>query len=94
MDESPRPHSGWSFAKVIGVIVGLIGMVGFGLCSLCGMIVGIGGGLGEFWFLVVAGMAMTALSVWLVVTMFRKAREKREELEARDRGDHPDLRDL
>jgi biotin transporter BioY len=34
------PGDGWSAGKVIGLIVGLIGMIGFGFCSLCGITMG------------------------------------------------------
>jgi hypothetical protein len=78
-------ESGWSFLKVLGVIVGLIGMAGFGFCTLCG--IAIGGGLGEFFFLILLGAGMTALSSSLVVAMFRKARQEREEFETRNRRD-------
>ena len=39
MDDDPwsQGPSGWSFVKVLGVILGLIGMVGFGICTLCGL---------------------------------------------------------
>jgi hypothetical protein len=29
---------GWTVWKVIGFVVGLFGMIGFGLCSLCGLV--------------------------------------------------------
>ena len=91
MNEYPPPApSGWSAGKVIGVIVGLIGMVGFGVCSLCGLVIGVGGGFGSFWFLVLGGAVLAWLFGLLMVTMFRKAREEREALQERDR---PDLRD-
>jgi hypothetical protein len=79
MVESP---SGWSFGKVVGVIVGLIGMAGFGVCTLCGLFIGINDDFRDFGIWVLAGGVLTALSVWLVTAMFRKAREERE---ARDR---------
>jgi hypothetical protein len=92
MDEYPQPGpSGWTFGKVIGVIIGLIGMVGVGVCSLCGMVIGFGGGFGDFWFLVLGGAVLAWLFGWLMVTMFRKAREERELLN--QRTNRPDLRD-
>jgi len=93
MDELPRQeHSGWTFPKVIGAIVGIIGMVGFGVCSLCGMVIGANDNLGGLWVLVLAGAGMSFLCGWLMVTMFRKAREEREAMHERDRSDRPDLR--
>lgn len=79
MDDNPQSStSGWTFFKVIGVILGVLGMVGFGLCTLCGVVVGLNGELGELWIWVLAGAAMTGLSFGLVSTMVRKAREARE----------------
>ena len=79
MDDNPQSStSGWTFLKVIGVILGILGMVGFGLCTLCGVLVSFDGGLGDLWSWVLAGAVMTGLSIWLVFTMFRKAREARD----------------
>lgn len=88
MHEDPYqpPESGWSVGKVIAVILGLIGMVGFGVCTLCGVVFGLDMGDGEIWLLTLAGAAMTALSTWLVTTMFRKAREARERGSDQDRN--------
>lgn len=78
MDENPEPTtSGWTFGKVIGLILGIIGMVGFGVCTLCGLAFFSGEG-SDVWGLILAGAVMTALSVWLMLTMIRKAREARE----------------
>jgi hypothetical protein len=84
MNETP---SDWTFLKVVGVILGLIGMVGFGVCTLCGVVLSFE--YNDIWFLVLGGAAMTALSTWLVTSMFRKVREAREAREARGaRQDH------
>ena len=77
MQEPGRNESGWSFLKVLGVVVGLMGMAGFGLCSLFGLMFAVGGS-SEVIGLVLLGIGLTALSAWLVATMFRKAREERE----------------
>jgi len=78
MDENPGPTtSGWTFGKVIGLIIGVIGMVGFGVCTLCGL--AFFSREGGVWVLILAGAGMTALNVWLIRTMVRKAREAREE---------------
>ena len=77
MDENPEPTSGWTFGKVVGVLIGLAGMIGFGLCTLCGLV--FAGSDGDIWIWVIMGAGMTALNVWLVMTMFRKAREARVE---------------
>jgi hypothetical protein len=80
MDENPRQGgSGWTAGKVLGVIVGLIGMVGFGVCSLCGMVfIGSQYSDGSVWFLTILGIVLTMLSLWLVIAMFRKARNERD----------------
>ena len=76
MVENPEPTtSGWTFGKVIGLILGIIGMVGFGVCTLCGLT--FFSREGGVWVLILMGAAMTALSTWLVVTMVRKAKEAR-----------------
>jgi hypothetical protein len=36
--DTERPRGGWTFGRVLGLIVGLIGMAGFGFCSLCGLV--------------------------------------------------------
>ena len=94
MAENPQspPDSGWSFGKVVGVVLGLIGMVGFGVCTLCGVVISFDNSMGGVWPFVLAGGVMTSLSVWLVMTMFRKAREEREASQARDSS--KDLRNL
>ena len=80
MDESPRPGgSGWTAGKVIGVIIGLLGMVWFGLCSLCGIVfLGSEYSDASVLFLTILGVALTLLCLWLVVTMFLKARNERD----------------
>jgi len=75
MDENPEPTSGWTFGKVIGLLIGLAGMIGFGFCTLCGLMMV--GDYGDIWIWVLLGAGMTALNVWLVRTMIRKAREAR-----------------
>jgi hypothetical protein len=64
--------SGWTFLKVVGLIFGLLGVVGFGLCSLCGFV--IGGGDTEIMLLALLGAVLAILSGWLMVTMVRKSR--------------------
>jgi hypothetical protein len=68
--------SGWSFLKVLGVIVGLLGMVGFGLCSLCGFVVG--GRDSGILLLALLGAGMAALCLWMVIAIFHKAAEDRD----------------
>lgn len=88
VDENPVPTtSGWTFGKVIGLILGIIGMVGFGVCTLCGM--AFFSSDGGVWLLILVGALMTSLSVWLMVTMIRKAREVREGRRYKDTNNFP-----
>ena len=80
MDEKRAPTtSGWSFFKVIGLLIGLIGMIGFGLCTLCGVFAGLDGGLGDFWIWVLIGAFMTWVCYQIVASIIRRAREARED---------------
>lgn len=39
LPESYRtPSSGWTFLRLVGFFLSLISMVGFGVCSLCGLL--------------------------------------------------------
>jgi hypothetical protein len=38
---SPDQPSGWTVGKILGLVIGLLGMVGFGLCSLWGLVFGL-----------------------------------------------------
>jgi len=76
VDNEPQSGtSGWTFFKVIGVLLGLLGMVGFGLCTLCGL--AFAGSDSGIWIWVLMGAGMTALSLWLVIAMISKARADR-----------------
>jgi hypothetical protein len=82
VDEQSKPEggSGWTFGRVVGLLVGLLGMAGFGVCSLCGIVVSLDGKYfdGFLLMLIILGLGLCALCCWLVVTMFRRAREERE----------------
>jgi hypothetical protein len=82
MDERPRPAggSGWTLGKVVGVVMGLLGMVGAGVCSLCGFayIESSHSDTSIFWVLTLLGVLLTALNGWRVITIFRKVREERD----------------
>jgi uncharacterized membrane protein len=89
MDEPPTSHtsSGWTFGKVIGFLLGLVGMVGFGVCTLCGTVFAFDSGDFEIIVLTLAGAVMTVLSAWLLRTVVRKVNEAREQVQERDRND-------
>ena len=68
--------SGWSVLKVLGVIIGLIGLAGFGLCSVFGFAFGIRDPL--VLGLTLIGVGLATASGYLVVAMFRSARRARD----------------
>ena len=68
--------SGWTILKVLGVIVGLIGLAGFGLCSVFGFAIGVRDPL--VLGLTLLGVGLAFASGYLVVSMFRSARRARE----------------
>lgn len=81
-----EPRGGWTFGRVLGLIVGLIGMAGFGLCSLWGIAV-TGSALFEDWdptalallAYVAPGVGLTLLCFLLVRAMIRRARRSPRE---------------
>lgn len=70
------PGSGWTAAKVIGLIVGLLGMIGFGVCSLCGLAMSFQS-RGELFSVIlmfsVPGLILAVLCFLLVRKMIRSA---------------------
>ena len=69
------PGAGWTAAKVIGLIVGLLGMIGFGVCSLCGLAMGFQSPdvLGTVLIFAVPGLILAVLCFLLVRKMIRSA---------------------
>ena len=78
-EPGPGSEGGWNAARVLGMIVGVLGMVGFGFCSLCGLAMGIGDG-GRYWgtvlMFVIPGLILTFLFFLLVRAMVRRARRR------------------
>jgi hypothetical protein len=76
--EHDESDGGWTPGRVIGLIVGLIGMGGFGFCSLCGLVLGAGNS--SLWSTVlmfsVPGLGLTFLFFLLVRAMIRRARKR------------------
>lgn len=68
--------SGWTPLKVIGFAFGLLGVVGFGLCSLCGFVVA--GHDKDILWLALLGAIIAALFGWMLVAIARAARRDRE----------------
>jgi hypothetical protein len=77
-DLEPTP-SGWTPLKVIGIIFGVLGMIGFGLCSLVGVVLGSDSATSFQQVLpyVFVGLVFTALFIWLIVAIVRSARGQR-----------------
>jgi len=76
MDQK-EPGDGWTPWRVIGLVLGLIGMVGFGLVGLCGVFLAGLSNDSSFHVLVVMAFVLCSLCLWLVVAMFRRARRRR-----------------
>jgi biotin transporter BioY len=77
-EPNPAPEGGWNAARVLGMIVGLIGMVGFGFCSLCGLAFGVSDS--KLWGAVlmfsIPGLMFAVLFFFLVRTVIRRVRRK------------------
>ena len=71
-------RGGWTFLKVVGVIVGLLGLVGFGVCSVCGFIVAGSDGGGDVLISALLGACAAAGFGFMVVAIFRSARKDQD----------------
>lgn len=62
--------------RIVGMILLLILMVGFGMCGLLGLSFGLGGEAGTengmILLLAVAGLTICGLSAWLAFKLFRQ----------------------
>jgi hypothetical protein len=79
METDPDKTGGWTFFKVVGVIVGTIGMLGFGLCSLCGLVMGVASGgsdIGIFLAYSLPGLVLASLFFLMIRAIVRAARRK------------------
>ena len=76
MREHESEGGGWTFGRILGLIVGLAGMGGFGICSLFGLIISIGSGMGIFVAFVLPGLGLTYLFFLLVRAMMRGANKR------------------
>jgi len=75
---------GWTFSRVLGLIIGLIFLVGFGVCSVWGLFFAFSDGLnwdtiGSALIFVLPGLGLTWLSWLLIRTMVRQARSRRSD---------------
>jgi len=69
-------RGGWTVLKAIGVAIGLLFMVGFGLCSVFGFAVG--SGSADVYLLALLGAGLSALFGWMVAAIFRSVRRDRD----------------
>lgn len=70
----PRnPGSGWNFLRVVGFVLALFSMVGFGVCSLCGLV--ISGGNTDILALVAIGTALTVGAIFWLNAIWQRVRE-------------------
>jgi hypothetical protein len=77
VNEEQQPQgSGWTAAKVVGLVIGLLLMVGFGLCGLLGVavVVMFPPGSAEIFGSTAAGFAIAILGFLLARKMVRDAR--------------------
>ncbi len=75
----PESDGGWSIAKVLGLIVGLLGMAGFGFCGLCGLVLGFGSNVAEMGLILtcgILGLLIAGAFFLLARAMVRSARRK------------------
>ena len=72
----PETGGGWTFLKVLGLVVSLLGLVGFGLCALCGFTMGFGDSTA--FVLSQLGAGIAAFFGWIVVGIFRSARKDQD----------------
>ena len=75
--DTEESEGGWTFGRVFGLVIGLIGMVGFGFCSLCGLVIAGGNtrDLGVVLVFVLPGFGLTILFFLLVRSIIRRARK-------------------
>ena len=74
----PEPDSGggWTVGRVLGLIVGILGMAGFGVCGVCGLLLGTTSSMGFAALCGVVGLLIAAAFALLVRAMTRRAQGK------------------
>jgi hypothetical protein len=65
-----EPEGGWTPARVLLMIVGVLGMGGFGICSLCGLV--LGASQSGLWGTVLMFTVPGAILTWLFFLLVRK----------------------
>jgi biotin transporter BioY len=78
-EPDPGSEGGWNAARVVGMIVAVVGMVGFGVCSLCGIAMGVSDN-GRYWsaiiWFVIPGFILTFLFILLARSIARRVKRK------------------
>jgi hypothetical protein len=71
-----RPAPGWTVGRVIGFVFGLLSLVGFGVCGLCGVSISLEGRHvnTEILTLTALGLAAASLSFLLLRWIWRRVK--------------------
>jgi hypothetical protein len=77
LEQPGESEGGWTFGRIVGLIVGLVGMGGLGFCSLCGLVIGAGspGMMSAVLLFAIPGLGVAFLFFLLVRAMVRRARK-------------------
>jgi len=78
MSDARDDGGGWTFLRVIGLIVGIVAMAGFGFCSLFGLVLGGGSEIELLLMFIVPGIVLALLGFLLARRMLRLARGRDE----------------
>lgn len=65
------PSSGWTFLRLVGFFLSLISMVGFGVCSLCGLLF-TGSGGSDIFGLVLIGAVIAILAALCLKALWQR----------------------
>jgi hypothetical protein len=76
MNDDIKRGSGWTAGKVIGMILAVIGLIGFGLGGLCGLVFAVGG-MQEGFLFAIPGLVLAALFMWAIRKIRRSVHGKR-----------------
>lgn len=72
MNEPERSSGGgWNFFKILGLAVGFLGMAGFGVCGLCGLLIGVTNMMGIALVCGLAGLLIAGAFYLLFRAMLR-----------------------
>jgi hypothetical protein len=66
---------GWTFLRILGLLIGVIGMTGFGVCSLCGLVMFRGDLSATVLGFVIPGLILAYLFFLLARAAIRRSRQ-------------------